>query len=70
MAQPDPEKFPTQAFQLYPTSNIVTVPSRLDHGSGKHIILWEDIQASFKDAQYIMNGGNIVEFLADDHHQQ
>ncbi|KAI8596082.1 hypothetical protein EDD21DRAFT_448123 [Dissophora ornata] len=69
MAQPGPEKLPIQPIRLHPTSNIVTIPPRLDHGTGKHIILWEDIQASFKNPQYVMSGGNIVEFLMNDNHQ-
>ncbi|KAF8928877.1 hypothetical protein BGZ58_009326, partial [Dissophora ornata] len=69
MAQPGPEKLPVQPFRLHPTSNIVTIPPRLNHGTGKHIILWEDIQASFKNPQYVMSGGNIVEFLMNDNHQ-
>ncbi|KAF9353438.1 hypothetical protein BGX34_011563, partial [Mortierella sp. NVP85] len=56
----------SQAFRAQSSSKIVTIPTRYDGKSNQRVIRWKDIQLRFKDAQYVMNDGDTVLFLADD----
>ncbi|KAF9357776.1 hypothetical protein BGX26_003084 [Mortierella sp. AD094] len=50
-----------------PTANI---NPRFDVKSGQHIILWSDVQRVFQDAQYVLDGTEMVSFLVDDNWEE
>ncbi|KAG0363953.1 hypothetical protein BC939DRAFT_183360 [Gamsiella multidivaricata] len=62
----------SQAFRLRVPPNssaeaeVVTIPTRLDPKSGQRIILWRDIQLYYKDAQCVMNDGDVILYLTDE----
>ncbi|ORZ28534.1 hypothetical protein BCR41DRAFT_345485 [Lobosporangium transversale] len=62
-----------QAFRLVsldgsstPVSDIHYIETRFDHKTQQHIILWEDILSSYKDAIRVMKGKVTLSFLTDD----
>ncbi|KAF9364644.1 hypothetical protein BGX34_000880 [Mortierella sp. NVP85] len=55
-----------QAFRVESSSKIITIPARLDPKSGKHIVLWRDVQQIFVNARAVLNNGEAVVFLTDD----
>ena len=55
-----------QAFRADASSEIITIPTRLDNETRQHVILWRDIQQYFEDAIGVANSGESVQFLADD----
>ncbi|KAF9356327.1 hypothetical protein BGX34_009989 [Mortierella sp. NVP85] len=55
-----------QAFRTKSSTGLTTIPTRLDNKTGKHIILWKDIQQYFTNAQGVLNDGKAVLFLTDD----
>ncbi|KAK3820027.1 MAG: hypothetical protein J3Q66DRAFT_439099 [Benniella sp.] len=55
-----------QSFRVESSTNITSIPARLDNKSGQHIILWRDIQHVFADAKTVFNNGKAVLFLTDD----
>ncbi|KAF9936879.1 hypothetical protein BGZ65_001975, partial [Modicella reniformis] len=59
-------KITSQAFRAQFSSKVIVIPTRHDTKSGQRIVRWKDIQQCFKDAQYIMNGEEVVLFLTDD----
>lgn len=44
-------------------SKVFRIACHFDGVSGKNIVLWDDILASFKDAIHIRSGDNILPFL-------
>ncbi|KAG0019405.1 hypothetical protein BGZ80_005861 [Entomortierella chlamydospora] len=78
-----PEQGPRQAPQTFravyrhgttstavpyaPTTNI---NPRFDAKSGQYIILWSDVQRVFQDAQYALDGAEMVPFLVDDNWEE
>ena len=59
-----------QAFRDPSTSRRVIIPARFDEKTGKHVILWREIQVMFKDAEHIVlrdtDSDTLVPFLLDD----
>ncbi|KAF9216314.1 hypothetical protein BGZ59_010188 [Podila verticillata] len=45
---------------------VININPRHDSKSGSKVILWNDVQRVFKNAQFIMNGDAAVSFLTDD----
>ncbi|KAG0271751.1 hypothetical protein BGZ95_000398 [Linnemannia exigua] len=58
------EKY-SQDFRIESTSKIHTIQTRLDK-SGQFIVLWQDVQVVFKNAEFALDAGIVVPFLADD----
>ncbi|KAF8929651.1 hypothetical protein EDD21DRAFT_441243 [Dissophora ornata] len=64
------DKQPVQAFQInappgsIPTSDTVSIDTRIDPETGQRIVLWSDIQQVFEGARSLRNGGHAVSFLA------
>ncbi|KAF9353440.1 hypothetical protein BGX34_011565 [Mortierella sp. NVP85] len=56
----------SQAFRAQSSSKVITIPTRHDNKSNQRVIRWKDIQLHFKDAQYVVDGEDIVLFLTDD----
>ncbi|KAG0247588.1 Vacuolar protein 8 [Mortierella polycephala] len=69
LRKPSTNDQPSQAFRSSALEEPVYIPTRLDHTekTERHVILWEDIQQVFKDAQHIMNGSTMVPFVIDRH---
>ncbi|KAG0366055.1 hypothetical protein BGZ54_005864, partial [Gamsiella multidivaricata] len=63
---------PSQAFRLRTPpgsstqADIVTVKTRLDNKTDRHIVLWKDVLLYFENAKCAMKAGEIVAFLTDD----
>ncbi|KAK3829188.1 MAG: hypothetical protein J3Q66DRAFT_324578 [Benniella sp.] len=55
-----------QQFRDPFTSTTVLIPTRFDKRTEERFILWEDIQATFKDANYATYDGEVVLFTVDD----
>ncbi|KAG0254889.1 hypothetical protein BG011_005450 [Mortierella polycephala] len=61
----------SQAFRVISStgatlpSAIKSIPTVFDKKTGQNVIIWEDIQAIFKDAEYIKNSDAAVPFLRD-----
>ncbi|KAF9173133.1 hypothetical protein BGX21_009201 [Mortierella sp. AD011] len=55
------------AVPYAPTTDI---NPRFDAKSGQYIILWSDVQRVFQDAQYALDGAEMVPFLVDDNWEE
>ncbi|KAG0200340.1 hypothetical protein BGX31_004075, partial [Mortierella sp. GBA43] len=55
-----------QTFRTKSSSEVVTIPTRLDSKSGQRVVRWKDIQQHFENAKTILNGKCSVLFLTDD----
>ncbi|KAF9938891.1 hypothetical protein BGZ65_011977 [Modicella reniformis] len=55
---------------VVPNAPIANVVPRLDRKSGEYIILWNDVLRVFKDAQYILRGSEVVNFLVDNNFEE
>jgi hypothetical protein len=55
-----------QVFRDPLTSRRAHIPTRFDKKTGKHVILWRDIQSIFKDAACIILGDELVPLMVDD----
>ncbi|KAF9356328.1 hypothetical protein BGX34_009990 [Mortierella sp. NVP85] len=55
-----------QSFWTKSSTEIITIPTRVDNKTGNRIILWKDVQQYFKNAQGVLNDGKAVLFLTDD----
>ncbi|KAF9114309.1 hypothetical protein BGX27_011210 [Mortierella sp. AM989] len=51
------------AVKYAPTANIAL---RFDSKSKQHFVLWRDVTTVFKDALYILDGADVVPFVADE----
>ncbi|KAF9194015.1 hypothetical protein BGZ51_001359 [Haplosporangium sp. Z 767] len=47
-------------------SAIESIPPIFDKKTGQYVIIWEDIQVIFKDAEYVKNSDVVVPFLRDE----
>ncbi|KAG0246581.1 hypothetical protein BGX31_000559 [Mortierella sp. GBA43] len=56
----------SQAFRGSSRAGIIYISTVLDNKTGKRIVLWEDIQDVFRDAQYVRNGNAHVSFMRDE----
>jgi hypothetical protein len=56
----------SQAFRAQSSSKVVSIPTRYDGKSDQHVIRWKDIERYFKNAQYVMDGENVVLTLTGD----
>jgi hypothetical protein len=70
MATTTPGTKHSQEFRDPFTSRTVIIPTRLDKKTDERFILWKDIQAVFKDANYIMHDNEVVLFMVDDKFEQ
>jgi hypothetical protein len=61
---------PSQKFKDPFTSKTVLIPTRIDKKTDERFVLWEDIQATFENASYITNNGEVVLFMVDDNLNQ
>ncbi|KAG0209557.1 hypothetical protein BGX31_002077, partial [Mortierella sp. GBA43] len=55
-----------QTFRNKSSSEVITIPTRLDPKSGQRVVRWKDIQQHFENAKTILNGKRSVLFLTDD----
>ncbi|KAI8598370.1 hypothetical protein EDD21DRAFT_406882 [Dissophora ornata] len=68
MADVGTDEQPVQAFRINaPPGSIsaldtVSIDTRIDPETGRHIVLWSDIQEAFEGARSIRNGGRAVSF--------
>ncbi|KAI8349052.1 hypothetical protein B0O80DRAFT_501480 [Mortierella sp. GBAus27b] len=53
----------TQEFRCRSTNEVLEIVTRLDPDTGERVVLWEEIQAGFKNAHSIRNGKVVVPFL-------
>ncbi|KAF9352223.1 hypothetical protein BGX34_000120 [Mortierella sp. NVP85] len=61
---------PSQAFRARSSSEIISIPTRLDPKSKQHVVLLMDIQLSFRHVRRIMrSGGDTVVLLTDENLQ-
>ncbi|KAF9981657.1 hypothetical protein BGZ65_003707 [Modicella reniformis] len=61
---------PSQTFRNRSTGDVANIPTVIDPKTGKHIILWRDIQAGFDKAKGIWNGKSLVPFVIDENLEQ
>lgn len=71
MSAPAPGVELKQAFRQYQPANsahteTVSIPVRLEKDTGKHIILFEEIQDAFPHATCVMKGRELVPFELDE----
>ncbi|KAF9981658.1 hypothetical protein BGZ65_003708 [Modicella reniformis] len=66
----DPDKQPTQSFQNRLTGEAVDIPTVIYPKTGGCIVLWENIQSGFKNAESILNTKSLVPFMKDDNLKQ
>ncbi|KAF9345691.1 hypothetical protein BGX26_002870 [Mortierella sp. AD094] len=55
-----------QACRAKSSSTTYNVPAHFDNKTGRYIVLWREIQRAFKNAECIINNGDVVPFLFDD----
>jgi hypothetical protein len=55
----------TQAFRTS-SSKVISIPTRHDPKSNRHVVRWLDIKQYFENAKGLMNGEDAVLFLTDD----
>ncbi|KAF9916422.1 hypothetical protein BX616_003800 [Lobosporangium transversale] len=55
-----------QGFRHESSGKLTYVNTRVDSRTGEHVILWDDVQTSFADVQYVEKDGAIVNFMVDD----
>ena len=65
----DPDEL-SQSFRNRLTGDVVSIPAATDPKTGKHIILWRDIQAVFRNAESVRNGKSFVPFMMDENLEQ
>ncbi|KAI8349156.1 hypothetical protein B0O80DRAFT_429247 [Mortierella sp. GBAus27b] len=56
---------PVQKFRCPSTDQFLKIATHLDSETGKHFVLWKDIQVGFKNADSIRDGETLVPFLKD-----
>ncbi|KAI8349061.1 hypothetical protein B0O80DRAFT_429173 [Mortierella sp. GBAus27b] len=56
---------PKQKFRCRATGDILAIATHLDPNTGERVVLWEDIQAGFKNADSIRDEDSLVSFLRD-----
>ncbi|KAG0198168.1 hypothetical protein BGX31_004644, partial [Mortierella sp. GBA43] len=56
---------PKQKFRCRATGDILAIVTHLDPNTGERVVLWEDIQAGFKNADSIRDEDSLVSFLRD-----
>ncbi|KAI8349157.1 hypothetical protein B0O80DRAFT_501571 [Mortierella sp. GBAus27b] len=56
---------PVQKFRCPSTDQSLKIAAHLDSETGKHFVLWKDIQVGFKNADSIRDGETLVPFLKD-----
>jgi len=52
--------------QPIPNAPIANITPRFDKKSGEYILLWNDILRIFKDAQYVLRGTEVINFMVND----
>ncbi|KAG0208599.1 hypothetical protein BGX31_002289, partial [Mortierella sp. GBA43] len=56
---------PKQKFRCRSTGAILAIATHLDPDTGERVVLWEEIQAGFKDADSVRDEDSLVSFLRD-----
>jgi hypothetical protein len=56
---------PVQKFRCPSTDRVLKIAAHLDSETGKHFVLWKDIQVGFENADSIRDGETLVPFLKD-----
>jgi hypothetical protein len=52
-----------QEIRCRSTDEVLEIATHLDPDSGERVVLWEEIQAGFRNADSIRNGKSVVPFL-------
>ncbi|KAI8596605.1 hypothetical protein EDD21DRAFT_357998 [Dissophora ornata] len=56
----------SQAFRAHLSHNIVCIPTKYDRTTSQYVVRWKDIQLYFENAKYVLNGHEVVTFIAGD----
>ncbi|KAG0370654.1 hypothetical protein BC939DRAFT_252736 [Gamsiella multidivaricata] len=69
MTTPTKNEKHVQQFRARSACKTTNIPTQLDIKSGQRFVLWKSVLLIFKDAEYVMDGDDLVQFMMDENYE-